>query len=169
MTGMKWMQKGQSMVEFSVIFPFFLFLVLAVAYFSFAFADYLQLTYIARDSAREAAIVSVPSKDSRNNTLSEKAQQSLRNERYQEICQKYRKDILISDVYTMGNFSITTKDDDVLVQINAPLNEKSVLGNTINTLLNFFATGNEKDKNKVKAFAIDIQYKMYNEKNVDKK
>jgi len=165
---MKLMQKGQSMVEFSVIFPFFLFLVLAVAYFSFAFADYLQLTYIARDSAREAAIVSVSSKDKNNKTRSEKAKQQAREEKYQEICNKYKKSGLLSDVYTMGDFSITAKDDDVLVKINAPLNEKSVLGNTINTLLNFFAKENEKDNNKVRAFDIDIQYKMYNEKNVDK-
>ena len=109
---MKLMQKGQSMVEFSVIFPFFLFLVLAVAYFSFAFADYLQLTYIARDSAREAAIVSVSSKDKNNKTRSEKAKQQAREEKYQEICNKYKKSGLISDVYTMGDFSITAKDDD---------------------------------------------------------
>ena len=164
---MKLMQKGQSMVEFSVIFPFFLFLVLAVAYFSFAFADYLQLTYIARDSAREAAIVSVPSQVN-NKTQTEKQKQQAREAKYKEICNKYKKDSLISDVYTMGDFKITSKDDDVLVSINAPLNEHSVLGNTINTLLNFFAKENENDNNKVKAFDINIQYKMYNEKNVDK-
>jgi len=165
---MRLFQKGQSMVEFAVTFPFFLFIVLAVAYFSFAFADYLQLTYIARDSAREAAIVSVASKDRNNNTRSERDKQKEREEKYQAICNKYQKKVLISDVYTMGNFSITSKDDDVLVKINAPLNEKSILGNTINTLLNFFAKENEKDNNKVRAFDIDIQYKMYNEKNVDK-
>ncbi|SDG57287.1 TadE-like protein [Selenomonas sp. WCT3] len=165
---MRLFQKGQSMVEFAVTFPFFLFIVLAVAYFSFAFADYLQLTYIARDSAREAAIVSVASKDRNNNTRSEKDKQKEREGKYQAICNKYRNKVLISDVYTMGNFSITSKDDDVLVKINAPLNEHSVLGNTINTLLNFFAKENENDNNKVKAFDINIQYKMYNEKNVDK-
>ncbi|WP_187620287.1 TadE family protein [Selenomonas ruminis] len=164
---MKLMQKGQSMVEFSVIFPFFLFLVLAVAYFSFAFADYLQLTYIARDSAREAAIVSVSSQVN-NKTRTENEKQQAREAKYKEICNKYKKDSLISDVYTMGDFKITSKDDDVLVKINAPLNEKSVLGNTINTLWNFFAKENEKDNNKVRAFDINIQYKMYNEKNVDK-
>jgi hypothetical protein len=166
---MRLFQKGQSMVEFAVTFPFFLFIVLAVAYFSFAFADYLQLTYIARDSAREAAIVSVASKDRNNNTRSERDKQKEREEKYQAICNKYQKKVLISDVYTMGNFSITSKDDDVLVKINAPLNEKSILGNTINTLLNFFAKENEKDNNKVRAFDINIQYKMYNEKNVNQK
>ena len=164
---MRLFQKGQSMVEFAVTFPFFLFIVLAVAYFSLAFADYLQLTYIARDSAREAAIVSVPSKVN-NKTRTENEKQQAREAKYKEICNKYKKDSLISDVYTMGDFKITSKDDDVLVSINAPLNEHSVLGNTINTLLNFFAKENEKDNNKVKAFDINIQYKMYNEKNVDK-
>lgn len=166
---MKLMQKGQSMVEFSVIFPFFLFLVLTVAYFSFAFADYLQLTYIARDSAREAAIVSVPAEDSNNKTLSEQAKQNLRETKYQDICNKYKKKLLISDVYTMGDFTITAKSDDVVVNINAPLNDNSVLGRTINELLNFFPAENKNEKNRVKAFDINIQYKMYNEKNVNQK
>ena len=165
---MKLMQKGQSMVEFSVIFPFFLFLVLAVAYFSFAFADYLQLTYIARDSAREAAIVSVPSKVN-NKTRTENEKQQAREEKYQEICNKYKKSGLISDVYTMGDFTITAKSDDVVVNINAPLNDNSVLGRTINELLNFFPAENKNEKNRVKAFDINIQYKMYNEKNVNQK
>ncbi|MBO6202392.1 MAG: pilus assembly protein, partial [Selenomonas sp.] len=45
---MKLMQKGQSMVEFAVIFPFFMFLIMSLAYFGLAFADYLQLNNIAR-------------------------------------------------------------------------------------------------------------------------
>ena len=76
---------------------------------------------------------------------------------------------MISDVYTMGDFTITAKSDDVVVNINAPLNDNSVLGRTINELLNFFPAENKNEKNRVKAFDINIQYKMYNEKNVNQK
>ena len=49
--------KGQSLVEFALVVPFFLFLVFAIIYGGMLFHDYSTLTGIARSAAREAAIV----------------------------------------------------------------------------------------------------------------
>lgn len=50
-------QKGQSLVEFALVLPLFLFLVFAIIYAGMLFHDYTTLTGIARSAAREAAIV----------------------------------------------------------------------------------------------------------------
>lgn len=49
--------KGQSLVEFTLVIPFFLLLVFAIIYGGMLFHDYSTLTGIARSAAREAAIV----------------------------------------------------------------------------------------------------------------
>ena len=49
--------KGQSLVEFALVIPFFLFLVFAIIYAGMLFHDYSTLTGIARSAAREAAIM----------------------------------------------------------------------------------------------------------------
>ncbi len=49
--------KGQSLVEFTLVLPFFLFLVFAIIYCGMLFHDYSTLSSIARSAAREAAIV----------------------------------------------------------------------------------------------------------------
>ena len=49
-------QKGQSIVEFALVLPLFLFMVLGIIYFSMCFADYYRLNQIAGDCAREASL-----------------------------------------------------------------------------------------------------------------
>lgn len=48
--------KGQSLVELTLVLPFFLFLVFAIVYCGMLFHDYSALSSIARSAAREAAI-----------------------------------------------------------------------------------------------------------------
>lgn len=50
------LQKGQSIIEFALILPLFLLLVMGIFFFGAVMADYLALNSIARSSAREAAI-----------------------------------------------------------------------------------------------------------------
>ena len=145
---MKKDQKGQSMVEFAVIFPFFLFLILSIAYFSFAFADYLQLQHIARDSARMASIAA-----------GDKNNETIRNGQYQKIIEEHRGQALISDIYQWGKdegtYTITyqSSTNNVVVTIKAPLNKNSVLGRTVNALA----------PAEIDMFDIDITYTMYSE------
>lgn len=49
-------QKGQATVEFALIFPFFIFLVIGFAYTAMLCHDYLTLTAITRDSARSLSV-----------------------------------------------------------------------------------------------------------------
>lgn len=49
-------QRGQAVVEFAIVLPFFLFLVFGIIYFGFLFKDYITLSNVARSSAREAAV-----------------------------------------------------------------------------------------------------------------
>ena len=58
---MRRVQKGQSIVEFALILPLFLLLVFGICQFGFAFSDYLALSNVARNSAREASIGTDPS------------------------------------------------------------------------------------------------------------
>ncbi|MFL5969354.1 MAG: TadE/TadG family type IV pilus assembly protein [Gaiellaceae bacterium] len=49
-------QDGQSFVEFALIMPFLIFLVLAIVQFGRGFHDYITITDAARVGAREAAV-----------------------------------------------------------------------------------------------------------------
>ena len=49
-------QKGQSIVEFTLVLPLFLLFFLGMVLFGSYFADYLTLSTVARNSAREASV-----------------------------------------------------------------------------------------------------------------
>lgn len=49
-------QRGQSMVEFGIVIPFFLIFIMGIAYFGAAISDYIALNNMARSCAREASI-----------------------------------------------------------------------------------------------------------------
>ena len=49
-------QRGQSMVEFAIVVPFFLVFIMGIAYFGAAISDYIALNNMARSCAREASL-----------------------------------------------------------------------------------------------------------------
>lgn len=49
-------QRGQSMLEFGIVIPFFFVFIMGIAYFGAAISDYIALNNIARSCAREASI-----------------------------------------------------------------------------------------------------------------
>lgn len=49
-------QRGQSMLEFGIVVPFFLVFIMGIAYFGAAISDYIALNNIARSCAREASL-----------------------------------------------------------------------------------------------------------------
>ena len=49
-------QKGQSIVEFALIIPLFLILIMGMIYGAFAYADYMQCTTSVREAARNIAM-----------------------------------------------------------------------------------------------------------------
>ena len=49
-------QKGQAILEFALVLPFFLMLFFGIVYSGLLYSDYLTLTNLARESARSASI-----------------------------------------------------------------------------------------------------------------
>ncbi len=103
-------QKGQAVVEFAIVLPFFLMLVFGIFYSGFLFADYMTLSNVARSSAREAALLGA--------------------NKYDEIKSSYRGNTkLLTNLYTWpeedGSFEIssgTDVSDSVMVTIRTNLN-----------------------------------------------
>lgn len=56
-------QKGQALVEFALIIPFFLLLIFGLIYSGLLFHDYNTLSNTARSAAREAALLPVTASD----------------------------------------------------------------------------------------------------------
>ena len=52
-------QKGQSLVEFTLVIPFFLLLIFGLIYSGMLFYDYSTLSNLARSAARERAITPI--------------------------------------------------------------------------------------------------------------
>lgn len=59
-------QKGQSAVEFALVIPLFLFLIVGMIYGGFAYSDYLQYNNAVRQAARE---LSVQTDNTKRNSL----------------------------------------------------------------------------------------------------
>lgn len=157
---MKLMQKGQSMVEFAVIFPFFMFLIMSLAYFGLAFADYLQLNNIARSSAREAlnyTNISATDNDTKTNDQLNKALEV----NYDKVKAKYSGQKLISDMYSWGDSSSQYDIDydkynqNVTVTIKAPLNKKN---DSLPAIMDRLTNSKISDSG---TFDINIKYTMY--------
>ena len=49
-------QRGQSMLEFGIVVPFFFVFIMGIAYFGAAISDYIALNNMARSCAREASL-----------------------------------------------------------------------------------------------------------------
>ena len=108
-------QKGQALIEFALVFPFFLLLVFGVIYSGMLFYDYSTLSNVARSAARERAITK---SDTDNDT----------------IIQNYFKNGSFiygqtTSLYSPGTppMTIATNDDDIVVTINMQLGDRSPL------------------------------------------
>ena len=111
-------QKGQALVEFALILPFFLLLVFGLIYSGMLFHDYSTLSTIARTAARDKAIT-------------ENVEDTTIIERYYSSEKGKFKYALVTDLYKPGEeestnppMLIETKSDgDIVVTINMRLAE----------------------------------------------
>ena len=148
-------QKSQVLIEFALIFPLFLLLVLGIIYFGSLFSDYLTLSSIARSSAREASVITISNDDND------------RTSKYDTIRAKYKEQTLPLDILTWNpaskddfdiNYDPTNKN--VVVTMNASLNKDgSMFADIINGLSN---------ETKSKDFTLNITYTMVSEENIQK-
>ena len=101
-------QKGQAVVEFALVLPFFLMLVFGIMFVGLLYSDYLTLSNLARESARAAAIQGMTEDDNGNKS-------------YIGIRDQYGKQTrLMTNLYTWtynddSCFSISNNEDDTMV------------------------------------------------------
>ena len=60
-------EKGQDIVEFALLLPFFLLIICGIIYVGFFFSDYMTLSSIARTAARETAVMEDKAEELANN------------------------------------------------------------------------------------------------------
>ena len=115
-------QKGQALIEFALVLPFFLLLVFSLIYTGMLFHDYSTLTNIARTAARDRAIT--------ENVETE----TLKGRYYDSASNKFKYS-LVTDLYLPDKLndqdamSIDGPDDngDIVVTIKMRLHESSPL------------------------------------------
>ena len=104
-------QRGQSIVEFALVLPLFLLFTFGIIYFGCVFADYAALSTIARNSAREIAVL-------------QQSDASKRENDYQVIRDGFNSQELPFDIYKWD----PNNKDDFKIQYNDPT-ESSPNGN----------------------------------------
>lgn len=109
-------QKGQSLVEFALVFPFFLLLIFAIIYSGMLFYDYSTLSSIARSAARERAISSPTGVTDAD----------IKSYYFNSSTKQFRPN-LVTGLYKPASnpLDITTSGDDIVVTINMVLGERS--------------------------------------------
>lgn len=146
-------QKGQSIVEFTLLLPLFLLFIFAIIYFSMIFLDYMTLSTVARNSAREAAVVTSETESANG---------------YPTIREHYKNQKLPVDIYdwdpTSSDFVIeyvpsqnTNEHGNVRVTVKAKLNDD---GSWLSGILDGLT--DNKNTNKLN---LNITCTMYSEDN----
>lgn len=147
---MRYLQKGQAIVEFAVILPLFLLFVIGILYFGMAMADYLTLSSIARSSAREASLID--------------KEVYTKNNKYETIRIKYVDNELPIDIFDWDpknqkdNFKIIYEKNsqNVKVEIKADLNKNGAGYTLVSVFDNIIGSD-------MKNFKLNIKYTMYSE------
>lgn len=126
-------QRGQDLIEFSLVFPLFLIFILGIMYCGFLFGDYLTLSSMARSAAREAVIVgeTVPEGHDHDDPKPQPSFQNLQDQ-YKKLIDSSH---MTTNLYTFDGISIAkTGDsppdgvpaDSVGVEIKTTLNKDYV-------------------------------------------
>ena len=103
--------KGQVIVEFALILPLFLLMLLGIVYSGMMFHDYITLSNIARSGAREAAITSEAATEGRYTGIEDRCANQIEN--------------LMTSFYVIGNPPVViqeTSDDGIQATINMKVN-----------------------------------------------
>ena len=134
-------QKAQTIVEFALVLPIFLMLLIGIIFSGFVLSDYVAMNHLARSVAREASLA----QSSEYANIKDKyAKQASKNGNY-----------LPNDTYVCnikkgpGSLTIADKDDDVVVTVKA---EADAMKGVFHSILQ--VTGIDK---------ITVEYRMYNE------
>ena len=116
-------QKGQSIVEFAVVLPFLLLIVLGIMYSGFIYSDYEAINDLARMAARDASVMTKES----YNTAKNSSDSSAGVVGFSELETQYEAIGLPNNLYILNDVSITydATNQRVVVTVTARLNPDS--------------------------------------------
>ncbi len=115
-------QKGQALIEFALVFPFFLLLVFGIIYSGMLFYDYSTLSNVARSAARERAITQPASGETSAALDARITPYYFKNGKFVHG--------LVTSLYRPASanpFILKTTGDDVLVTINMELDPSGIV------------------------------------------
>ena len=118
--------KGQALVEFALVLPFFLLLVFGIIYSGMLFYDYSTLSNVARSAAREKAITA-PS-----DTISDaQINNNIKNRYYDSTTKRFVYG-LVTSLYSPASDPLkisgpTETDPDIVVTVTMELDSSTAL------------------------------------------
>lgn len=115
-------QKGQALIEFALVFPFFLLLVFGVIYSGMLFYDYSTLSNVARSAARERAITQPASGETQEDLDGKITGYYFKEGKFVNN--------LVTSLYRPASsnpFVLEMSNDDVIVTINMELNNSGLV------------------------------------------
>ena len=116
-------KKGQALIEFALILPFFLTMVFGIIYSGMLFYDYSTLSNVARSAARERAITKTKAEDSSNG----KDNQDIVKNYFDNNKFKYG---LVTGLYRPATNALTIDTNnppDIIVKITMEIDSRSYI------------------------------------------
>lgn len=140
-------QKGQSIVEFAVVLPFLLLIVLGIMYSGFIYSDYEAINDLARMAARDASVMTA---ETYRKTTDSGAAVG-----FDELKAKYKAVGLPNNLYVLRDVNIEYKSDQrIVVTVTAELNPDS--SSLSGAFSNFLGRGSVLD-------TLTVTYQMHSE------
>ena len=128
-------QKGQGIVEFAMVLPFLVLIVIGLIYIGLLFSDYIALNNIARTAARDAALISETDYDAEGSDPYKVIRQKYVAEAQNGNSSAPEKYFLPNSLYIWNpsnhshfdiqNATDSNNDTMVVVTLKAPINEES--------------------------------------------
>lgn len=115
-------QKGQSIVEFAIVLPFLLLIVLGIMYSGFIYSDYEAINDLARMAARDASVMTAESYNTKESSNADAAIIG-----FSDLEEQYKAIRLPNNLYILRDVSITydATNQRVVVTVTARLNPDS--------------------------------------------
>ena len=140
-------QKGQSIVEFAIVLPFLLLIVLGIMYSGFLYSDYEAINDLARMAARDASLMTAEAY--------KKTTDSGAAAKFSELEAKYGEVGLPNNLYVLREVNIEYKPDQrIVVTVTAELNPDS--SSLSGAFSNFLGRGSVLD-------TLTVTYQMHSE------
>ena len=144
-------QKGQSIVEFAVVLPFLLLIVLGIMYSGFIYSDYEAINDLARMAARDASVMTAESYNTKESSNADAAIIG-----FSDLEEQYKAIRLPNNLYILRDVSIVydATNQRVAVTVTAELNPDS--GSLSGAFSNFLGKGSVLD-------TLTVTYQMHSE------